>query len=301
MNGPIANHHVPPVVLLADDDEQLLDALRRRCEHAGLHVELAHDGLSALAAIDRCEPDLIVLDVSMPGGSGLELCRTLAAGDSTRHIPVVILTGRQDEHTVRQCHDLLAYYVPKCTDVWGRIAPLVSELLAVPVPASATACEPAAPDLAEPMAPDVDSGLDQPDVLCIDDDIDFGVSLKLRLAERGLNVCQANTGMQGYRMAFLQQPKAIVLDYEMQDGKGDYVLRRLKENPHTRDIPVIVLTGRPGNALQRRMDAMGAASFFGKPAAWDVLWPELKRQLGRAEAQRKETADATRTAADSVG
>jgi len=76
-----------------------------------------------------------------------------------------------------------------------------------------------------------------PWVLCIDDDSDFSFGLKQRLAEYGVDVLRAFDGMEGYRYAFSSQAQLILLDYEMPNGNGEYVLRRLKENPVTQDIP----------------------------------------------------------------
>ena len=122
-------HSDRPVVLIADDDEQLVEALTRRCQHLGLKVEVAHNGLAAVNAVELYEPDLLILDVNMPQGSGLEVCEMIARDEVACRIPVIIITGREDTDTVRRCHNRLAYYVPKCTNIWSRIEPLVSELL----------------------------------------------------------------------------------------------------------------------------------------------------------------------------
>lgn len=60
-------------------------------------VSVASSGREALALLERITPDLIILDVEMPGMSGLDLCRTLKDIAEYRHIPVIFLTGRSDE------------------------------------------------------------------------------------------------------------------------------------------------------------------------------------------------------------
>ena len=67
----------------------------------------------------------------------------------------------------------------------------------------------------------------------------------------------------------------------MPDCNGEYILRRLKENPVTQDIPVIVLTGTKDQALARRMHNLGAARFLTKPVNWEVLWAELRPLVQR--------------------
>jgi response regulator RpfG family c-di-GMP phosphodiesterase len=106
---------------------------------------------------------------------------------------------------------------------------------------------------------------DVPWILCIDDDGDFSDALRIRFEERGVAVVRAFNGIEGYRMAFTSQARVILLDFHMPNGEGDYILRRLKENPVTKNIPVFILSGTKDRVLQRRLIAMGAIEFFEKP------------------------------------
>jgi len=79
-------------VLVVDDDPTVSDVVRRYLEQAGCEVRLAADGADGLAAVAAQRPDLVVLDLMMPGIDGLEVCRRLRdAGDRT---PVLMLTAR---------------------------------------------------------------------------------------------------------------------------------------------------------------------------------------------------------------
>ncbi|MBM2615085.1 response regulator transcription factor [Actinoplanes sp. LDG1-06] len=84
-----------PHVLVVDDDPTVSDVVRRYLEQDGCRVRLAPDGLAALSAVEAEQPDLVVLDLMMPGLDGLEVCRRL------RHrrpeLPVVMLTALGDE------------------------------------------------------------------------------------------------------------------------------------------------------------------------------------------------------------
>jgi two-component system response regulator MprA len=80
-------------VLVVDDDPAVRDSLRRSLAFNGYEVDVAEDGQRALAAIALRRPDLLVLDVMMPGLDGLETCRRLrAAGED---LPVLMLTARE--------------------------------------------------------------------------------------------------------------------------------------------------------------------------------------------------------------
>ncbi len=120
---------IKPRILIADDDKDLADYLAIRCRRMGAEVDVAHDGLTALNKVQFNEPDIVCLDVNMPGGTGLSVCEMLAGDERMNEIPVIILTGHTDTETIRRCHELCAYYVPKCDDVWYRIEPLLRELL----------------------------------------------------------------------------------------------------------------------------------------------------------------------------
>ncbi len=81
-------------ILVVDDDERIAAAVRRALAYEGYTVAVAHDGPTALSSARREVPDLIVLDVMLPGIDGIEVCRRLrAAGDS---VAVLMLTARTE-------------------------------------------------------------------------------------------------------------------------------------------------------------------------------------------------------------
>jgi len=83
-----------PCVLLADDEPTLLDLLRRALETEDYNVLVAGNGVEALALAQKHRPDVIVLDIVMPGLDGLELCRQLRQHATLAHVPVLFLTVR---------------------------------------------------------------------------------------------------------------------------------------------------------------------------------------------------------------
>lgn len=80
-------------ILIADDSRFQLAVLTGALEARGFKVVTAEDGLQASMIALRTKPDAIVLDISMPGGSGLEVVRRLKRSTKTREIPVVIVTA----------------------------------------------------------------------------------------------------------------------------------------------------------------------------------------------------------------
>jgi PleD family two-component response regulator len=88
-------------VLCVDDNEDMRLMVREVLASGGHEVELAADGLSALASVQEREPDMLVLDLVMPGMSGIEVCRAVKLNPFTARVPVLMLTARGDvEHKV---------------------------------------------------------------------------------------------------------------------------------------------------------------------------------------------------------
>jgi two-component system phosphate regulon response regulator PhoB len=86
-----------PKILIIEDERPLAEALASNLEREGFAVSVAHDGRSGLRRAQVMLPDLIVLDLMLPGLPGLEVCRLLRAGAQTRAIPIVMATARAEE------------------------------------------------------------------------------------------------------------------------------------------------------------------------------------------------------------
>lgn len=82
-------------ILIVEDDEDLRRLLRTALALAGYDVVEAGDGLEALQRIEEAPPRLVVLDLMLPGFSGVMVREELAAHALTRHIPVVVITGTE--------------------------------------------------------------------------------------------------------------------------------------------------------------------------------------------------------------
>jgi DNA-binding response OmpR family regulator len=83
-------------LLFADDNDEMRHMLRDLFRSSGHEVGLASDGLAALASIQQREPDLMILDQSMPGMSGFEVCRSVKRNPFTARIPVLMLTAQAE-------------------------------------------------------------------------------------------------------------------------------------------------------------------------------------------------------------
>jgi DNA-binding response OmpR family regulator len=80
-------------ILVVDDEEDVAKALRVRLKANGYHVVLAFDSVQAFTMANKERPDLIILDIMIPGGGGFVVAERLKQSTATHHIPIIILTG----------------------------------------------------------------------------------------------------------------------------------------------------------------------------------------------------------------
>jgi len=84
-------------ILVVDDEEAIQELVRYHLEQAGFEVTTAGDGLEALSKVEQERPDLVILDLMLPGIDGLEVCRRLKNDRATAGIPIIMLSARSDE------------------------------------------------------------------------------------------------------------------------------------------------------------------------------------------------------------
>jgi response regulator RpfG family c-di-GMP phosphodiesterase len=118
-----------------------------------------------------------------------------------------------------------------------------------------------------------------PRVLLVDDDLDYIHALQVRLESRGIAVLRATTGLDGFCSAVGESADAILLDYQLPNGCGSFILEQLKSNLATRGIPVIVISGSKDRALEYTLVNSGAVRFMHKPLDFEELMSELRKHL----------------------
>lgn len=86
-----------PKILLIEDEEDIAALIKLQAEIAGykLHVEV--DGLNGLRAVEREKPDLVILDIMLPGQSGLDVCRKIKTNPDLKDIPVIMISAKSEE------------------------------------------------------------------------------------------------------------------------------------------------------------------------------------------------------------
>lgn len=116
-------------------------------------------------------------------------------------------------------------------------------------------------------------------VLMVDDEPDLIKVVHVRLAALGYEVIAANNGLEGLKKAEKEKPDLILLDVMMPRMDGLDVLRRLKDNPGTAAIPVLMLTATDDTESISRARDLGVKDYIVKPFNFDALLDSVKRYL----------------------
>jgi DNA-binding response OmpR family regulator len=103
-------------VLVIDDDPVIVKLLQVNFEMEGYAVISAENGLSGLARARDDQPDMIILDVMMPGMNGLDVARTLRRSDDTSAIPIILLSAKAQANDVLQGLEVADDYITKPFD-----------------------------------------------------------------------------------------------------------------------------------------------------------------------------------------
>ncbi|MSU75881.1 response regulator [Patescibacteria group bacterium] len=122
-----------PTIALIEDDALLLEMYEATLSGEGYEIKKASDGKKALALITSEQPDLILLDLSMPSISGFEILEELRKQKST--IPVIVISNTDEEAAIRKCEELgVKEYVVKAQTNLDQIKQIVARH--VPRPAA---------------------------------------------------------------------------------------------------------------------------------------------------------------------
>jgi len=123
---------------------------------------------------------------------------------------------------------------------------------------------------------------DMTKILCVEDSDDNLFMLHRRLSRAGFDVQVARTGAQGVEWAKTSQPDLIVMDLNLPGLNGWEATRRLKNQPETKDIPIIVLTADPKQKSRDKALAAGCDEFDTKPIDFQGLVGKIQSLLIRS-------------------
>lgn len=104
---------MPKKVLVIDDEPEMLNLVRYTLERAGYEISTCDNGRQAWDALMKTKPDLIILDVMLPGIDGYSLQIKISQDDATKHIPIIVLTALEPSKTLFQKFSQVAGFMTK--------------------------------------------------------------------------------------------------------------------------------------------------------------------------------------------
>ncbi len=215
-------------VLVIDDDPVVRELLPRRLASLDVHVETAADGQEGLRLARALLPDLITLDVLMPGIDGWTVLTTLKSTPDLADIPVIMLT---------------------IVDEWQRGFALGAvDYLTKPIDTERLTAL-VARHRGDRIAPD---SADGGDVLIVEDDAALRELLRRTLEHAGWGVVEAADGQAALAQITRSRPALILLDLMLPELDGIQVIDALHATPTGQSIPIIVLTAKDLTAVEQQ-------------------------------------------------
>jgi len=207
-----------PLVLFIDDDKHLTRTMRDFLEHEGFEVATAATAEAGLKLLDKRSPDIIVLDISMPGMGGIGFLKRISDSKGTPRHPVLVLTARAVMKEFFDSVAVDAFLSKPCSEL-----DLIRNIKTV-----IEARQPhATPDTRRR-------------VLIGEDDEQAHVGYRRALHAKGFEVHFANSGPDVLEQAVAVQPDVIVMKELLPNMNGSVVARLIKSMPNTRGIPVVI-------------------------------------------------------------
>lgn len=243
-------------VLVVDDDPITLCILERALVGRGYGVYLAENGETALKMASRERPDVIILDLLLPGLDGFQVCRRLQQQEDTRDIPIIMLTGVYEAASnARQGIQMGARrYLFKHDAGLGKpieadeVLRVVDEVLAGPSQVGELLRE---------------------RIVIVDDDALSVTLLQRHLEQAGYEVLTASDGQSGMDMILREKPDLALLDYHLPGVDGLHILEHArKECPNT---VFVIMTAYGSEDTAAQALKLGADDYLVKPfRPWSV-------------------------------
>jgi len=246
---------VTSVVVIDDSphDSRLIRRLLQR--HKAYRVFEANDPREGLELVIQKQPDLVVMDLMMPGVTGFDLMDELKSNELTAHIPIIVvsaktLTDRERSHLEKQT---ASFWVKGAYKTQDLVSHIVETLDGEPLE-EISHYPPADSSLAG-MRPITQGGQQgQYDILLVEDNPLDGRLLRRTLEGKHLcNVHEAQTGELALDMLAHMTPDLIIMDLMLPDMTGIDLLERMQDQPSVREVPIILLTAKDLTVRERKI------------------------------------------------
>jgi DNA-binding response OmpR family regulator len=247
-------------ILIVEDDADTRRALEVRLRASGYDTVMASDGIMALQVAQKKKPDLILLDLGLPGGDGFSVMARFRQLTSLSSIPIIVFTGRDTVYWKERVLEAGAIaLLPKPIDNEALLAAILSQL-----PGG---------------GPDDPRQKAKKKIMIVDDDADIRLALSIRLKANGYEIALAADSTSAMTIGIKEKPDLIILDLGLPGGGGFLLMERLKRNPILGHAPIIILSAWDVAANEERALRAGAVAFFRKPENNEALLAAVHKAL----------------------
>jgi two-component system cell cycle response regulator len=271
-------------ILVVDDIAPNVKLLEARLTAEYFDVLTASDGPSAIEIAKRETPDLVLLDVMMPGMDGFEVCRRLKADAATRHIPVVMVTALTEvEDRVRGLEagadDFLSKPVNEVA-LFARVRSLVRLKMLIDELRTRRATAGGA-ELLDDAEAEAEAEATGGHVLLVDASPRGGARLTATLQDAGYEVVHCQSGAEALEIGAARRFDLIVTAIELGEEDGLRLSSQFRSREATRHVPILmILDDMDLKRLAKGLD-LGVTDYVVKPVDRNELAARVRTQVRR--------------------
>lgn len=249
-------------ILIVEDNVANIEVLIKTLKSERYNVSVVKDGFLALDIIKKSPPDLILLDVMLPGIDGIEVCKKIKASENSKNIPIIFITAKTAPK------DVEAGFQAGCVEYISKpfnVDEVCSRVRTQVLVAKKTKTETDENELKI-------SGMK---LLLVDDNpVNIDV-LKRSLEGEDFRFSMAPNGKIAVKLATNTLPDIILMDVMMPEMNGFEACKLIKADPATHDIPILFITAKKNSEDIEQGFKIGCVDYVTKP----FLYPEIRARV----------------------
>ena len=245
-------------LILAEDDSFLASVITQKLEMYGAIVKHFTNGEECLQAVEESTPDLLLLDIYLPGLSGYQILDALATKKILPALPVIVISNSEQPIEIDKIKKLgIRDYIIKANFEPNEVVQKIMEALDINNDKTSKDTPMA---IYESLTP-VFENVEVVRVLVVEDDPLLRNMLSVKLSNSHCPHMFSNDGLQALELAIQFEPQVIVLDLMLPGKDGFEVLAELKADERVKATPVIIFSNKSGDNEKSKAMELGASAY----------------------------------------
>lgn len=234
-------------ILMVEDNQYTREIYQRKFEMEKLEVEMAADGEACLRSLEVFRPDLIIMDLMMPGMNGVEAIHRIRADARFARVPILVLSARDQHEDIQKVKGLGAdAYLVKGKARLNEVVAKIKELLY------------------QGRGVEESGEKKTPEILVFEDDRFFSELYQKIFEQEKFTVRTASDGEEGMEILKRHKPDLVIMDLMMPKMKGFEAIWRIRADSQTTRIPILVVSAHNQPEEVKKAMLMGANDFLMK-------------------------------------